>query len=144
MQSYLRGGTLGIDPGSRRIGVAFCDDQTGIAMPLSVIAADEGTHIEQIVGLAKQHNAAEVVVGLPKQMDGAEGLAASNARALAGELQQRLEVPVRLFDERLTTVSAHQTLRRSGVKGRRQRAVVDKVAATILLQAYIDAQQGNS
>lgn len=136
----MRKAVLGIDPGSKRIGVAVCDDETGIAMPLALIAADKHDHVEELAKLARERNVSEVVVGLPKQMNGTEGLQAESARALAEALRRMLEVPVILFDERLTTVSAEAALRSSGKKSRRQRPIVDKAAAVVLLQAYIDRE----
>ncbi len=88
--------------------------------------------------------AVEVVVGLPRTLAGDEGAAAEAARTYAGRLSVRIApVPVRLVDERLTTVDAHRNLRESGVDGRRQRSVIDQAAAVLILQAALDAERNS-
>lgn len=138
-----RGTRLGIDVGAVRIGVAACDPDGLIATPLATVARDVagGTDVVVIAGLVTEHEAVAVVVGLPRTLAGREGPAAETARTFAGALQEALGVPVLLADERLTTVVATRQLRESGRKGRRQRAVVDQVAAVGILQGWLDANR---
>ncbi|MGI8426946.1 MAG: Holliday junction resolvase RuvX [Actinomycetota bacterium] len=131
---------LAIDPGSVRVGVAVSDPTGKIALPVSVITRVGNSHIKQLEKIARERAVDEIVVGLPKTLKGTEGPAADAARSFADELHKRLGLPVHLFDERLTTLDAHAALRSAGVKGERQGSVVDKVAATLLLQAFLDAR----
>lgn len=131
---------LAVDPGSRRIGVAISDPTGKIALPVKVISRVGDSHINELARLAGERSVDEIVVGLPKTLRGQEGSAAEEARSLAQQLAQRLHLPVHVFDERLTTVEAQAALRRGGLKEERQRSLVDKIAATLLLQAYLDAR----
>lgn len=134
---------LGIDVGEARVGVAASDPEGLLAHPVATLRRDhEGeTDLDQIVSTVLERSAVAVVVGLPRSLDGSEGLAAQRARRYAMSLQRRLDVPVRLWDERLTTVDAHRALRSSGVRGREQRGVVDQAAAVLILQAALDARR---
>jgi putative Holliday junction resolvase len=131
---------LAIDPGSRRVGVAVSDPGGTVALPLTVLETSEP--LDQLVQLIQEQSASEVVVGLPISLDGTEGPAASSVRELASELSNRVEVPVRLVDERLTTAAAGKALSELDMSERRRRKVVDKVAATLLLQSYLDSRAG--
>lgn len=126
--------------GSVRIGVAACDADGLLATPVETVRRGRGD-MSRIAALASEYAVIEIVVGLPTSLSGAEGTAAKGARAFAGRLVRRVAVDVRLFDERLTTVSAHAGLRASGVRGRDRKSVVDQAAATILLQAALDAER---
>jgi putative Holliday junction resolvase len=139
-----RGRRLGIDVGAVRVGVAVSDPDGVLATPLVTVPRDAegGSDVRTIAGLVAEHEAVAVVVGLPRTLAGREGPAAESARAFAAALQGALEVPVELSDERLTTVVATRQLRERGVKGRRQRAVVDQAAAVAILQGYLDAARG--
>lgn len=129
---------LGVDVGSVRVGVAASDDRGVLATPLLTVAAD----VEAVAALVAEHAAMEVVIGLPRTLGGAEGPSARSARTYADALAARVApVPVRLLDERFTSVDAHRALRESGVAGRRQRAVVDQVAAVLILQAALDQER---
>ncbi|MFI0412095.1 Holliday junction resolvase RuvX [Actinomadura sp. 3N508] len=138
----MRQGTrLGIDVGSVRIGVARCDPGGILASPLETVKSGKGD-IDRIVALVAEHEAIEVVVGLPTSLSGREGPAAEAARGFAARLAARLPADtVRLHDERLTTVTAESGLRAGGVHGKVRRAVVDQAAATVLLQAALDAER---
>jgi putative Holliday junction resolvase len=138
-----RGRYLGIDVGAVRVGVAICDPDGVLATPLVTVPrdADGGSDLRVIAGLVAEHAAVGVVVGLPRTLAGREGPAAEAARAFADALAGVLEVPVELSDERLTTVVATQQLRERGVKGRKQRAVVDQAAAVAILQGWLDANR---
>lgn len=132
---------LGVDVGSVRIGVASCDPDGLLATPVETVRRGKGD-LARITALAAEYDAIEIVVGLPTSLSGTEGPAAEHARAFAARLVRRAGgVDVRLFDERLTTVSAHAGLRASGVRGRDRKNVVDQAAAAILLQAALDAER---
>jgi putative Holliday junction resolvase len=135
------GRRLGVDVGDARIGVALCDPGGLIATPLVTVPAT-ATSVQQLVALALEHEVVEVVVGLPRSLSGREGPAAEKVRSYAGRLAQALHpVPLRLVDERLTTVTAERVLRERGKKGQRRRAVVDQVAAVEILQSALDGER---
>jgi putative Holliday junction resolvase len=133
---------LGVDMGERRIGLALSDPTGTVAQPLARIVLDEGRDAAMAIAeAARTYGAERVVVGLPRHMNGQEGEGARRARAVAAELARLLGVTVALWDERLTTVAAERALREGGVSGRRRRDKVDKTAAALILQAYLDAQR---
>lgn len=131
---------MGIDPGSKRIGVAVSDIDGKIAMPNSVIDRRANRFIDELSTIAKDNAVSEVVVGLPVNMDGSEGPSARSARLLASDLAKKLDLPVKLLDERLTTVSAQASMKRAGASSREQKGKIDKVAATLILQSYLDSR----
>lgn len=138
MRSGVR---LGIDVGTVRIGVARSDPSGLLATPVETVRRGKGD-LARIAAIAAEHEAVEIVVGLPTSLNGREGPAAAAAREFAARLAARLApLPVRLYDERLTTVTAQQRLRAGGVRGRNQRQVVDQEAAVVLLQAALDAER---
>jgi putative Holliday junction resolvase len=139
---WLRAGVrLAIDAGSARIGVARCDPGGLLATPLTTISRGPGD-LDRIASLVAAEGAIEVIVGLPTGLSGREGTAAVGTRAFAASLSARLApVPVRLLDERLTTVIAHDALRQAGRGSRARRPVVDQVAATLILQGALDAER---
>ncbi|MDN5789903.1 MAG: Holliday junction resolvase RuvX [Micrococcales bacterium] len=137
------GRRLGIDVGKVRVGVAVCDPAGILASPVRTVTRDRAgsADVVEIAALAADSDVVEVVVGLPLHLSGQEGEAARAARSYAARLAARLApIPVRLVDERLTTVTAHRRLRDSGVPGRGQRAVVDQAAAVVILQSALDAE----
>ena len=129
---------LAIDPGTRRVGIAVSDPGGTVALPLTVLETSKP--IEEVIRLIQEHAAAEVVVGLPVSLDGGEGPAAAAAREFASDLSSRIDVPVRLVDERLTTAAAGKAFSEMEISERRRRKIVDKAAATILLQSYLDSR----
>ncbi|GAA0254316.1 Holliday junction resolvase RuvX [Actinomadura nitritigenes] len=132
---------LGVDVGSVRVGVARCDPGGILASPLETVKSGRGD-IDRLVELVAEHEAIEVVVGLPTSLSGREGPAAQSARRFAARLADRLPPEaVRLYDERLTTVTAESGLRAGGVRGQARRKVVDQAAATVLLQAALDGER---
>ena len=132
---------LGVDPGDARIGVARSDSAGVLATPVETVRRGRGD-LSRIAALAAEHLAVEVVVGLPRSLSGGEGPAARKVRDFAGRLARRVApVPVRLVDERLTTVSAEAMLRDRGHRGARRRAVVDQAAAVLILQHALDAER---
>ena len=136
------GRVLGVDLGSRRIGIAVCDSGQRVATPVTAISreADAGAHRRALAALVADHEAVGVVVGLPRSLSGELGPAARAALAETDELRAALGVPVETADERLTTVSAATALRASGHRAREQRRLIDASAAAVLLQAWLDAR----
>ena len=132
---------LGIDPGDARIGVASCDPSGILATPVETVPRGEGD-LDRILALAEDLDAALLYVGLPRSLAGGEGPAAGKVRAFASELATRVAPrPVRLVDERMSTVTAEAVLRERGKKGKKRRAVVDQAAAVVILQGAIDAER---
>ena len=132
---------LAIDLGSARVGVARCDPDGLLASPLATVARGQGGQRVQVAPAA-EHGAMEVIVGLPTGLSGRPGAAAAEARAFAESLAARLApVPVRLVDERFTTVLAHDALRQGGRGSRQRRGQVDKAAAALILQGALDAER---
>ena len=137
------GRRLGVDVGAVRVGVAVCDPEGRLATPVETVPAGE-RDVPRIVELAHEYGAVEIVVGLPRSLSGAEGPAAAKARAFADRLAGKIHpIPVRMVDERLTTVTATRGLRESGVRGRKSRAVVDQAAAVVILQNALDIERGS-
>jgi putative Holliday junction resolvase len=135
-----------VDVGSVRVGVAVSDPEGVLATPVRTLSRDPVGHrdLTALAAIAQETGAMEVVVGLPRTLAGDEGRAAQEARQYALEIAARVSpVPVRLHDERLTTVDAHRSLRDSGVAGRHQRSRVDQAAAVLILQAALDAERAS-
>ncbi|HEV2888746.1 MAG TPA: Holliday junction resolvase RuvX [Frankiaceae bacterium] len=126
-----------MDVGSVRVGVAASDPDGILATPVATLPRAEA--LDGLVALVAEREAVEVVVGHPRHLSGAAGASARDAEAFAESLRERLDVPVTLVDERLTTVTATRTLAERGVRGRAQRAVVDQAAAVAILQSALDA-----
>ncbi|MFP5068340.1 Holliday junction resolvase RuvX [Pseudonocardia nantongensis] len=138
--TWTRGRRLGIDVGAVRVGVAMCDPDGILATPVETVPRDaaNGADVRRIAELVAEHDVVGVVLGLPRNLRGEDGPAAVSAREFAEALRAGLEVPVQLTDERMTTVVATRQLSGRGVKGRRQRAVVDQQAAVAILQGWLD------
>lgn len=134
-----RGPVLGLDPGEARVGVAVSDDERRTAVPLTTLPARTP---EEVVGavadLVVERGATVVVVGHALSLSGEPGPAARRAEDLADALRAALGVPVVLHDERLSTAEAERALRDAGAAGTRRRAAVDRSAATIILQSWLD------
>jgi putative holliday junction resolvase len=132
---------LGVDPGESRIGIARSDPSGFLATPVETVRRGKGD-LARIDRLVRESEAVEVVVGLPRSLSGGEGPAAARVREFAHRLALRVApVPVRLQDERLTTVSAEAMLRGRGKKGAERRAVVDQAAAVLILQHALDTER---
>ena len=132
---------LGIDPGDSRIGVARSDPSGFLATPVETVKRGRGD-LARIAAIVAEEEAIEIVVGLPRSLSGGEGPAAAKSRGFALDLARRVApVPVRLCDERLTTVSAEAMLRDRGRKGAKRRAVVDQAAAVVILQNALDTER---
>lgn len=137
---------LGVDVGSVRVGLAASDPGGILATPIQTLERDLKSGADQaaIAAVVLERDVLEVVVGLPRSLSGGEGPAAAGARTYATALAARISpTPVRLIDERLTTIDAHRQLRDSGLPGRAQRAVVDQAAAVLILQAALDAEKSS-
>jgi putative Holliday junction resolvase len=143
---------LAVDPGAARVGLALSDENARLATPLVTLTGDAAT-AQGIADLARENAAGTIVVGLPRRLDGGEGAEATRARELAAQLAVLSEVPVVLWDERLTSVMAERAMqatgshraprRRQGARVARglvtaRREAVDRAAAAILLQSYLD------
>lgn len=132
---------LAVDPGDARIGVASSDPAGVLATPVETVPRGAGD-LERLAAIVAEYGAVVVYVGLPRSLSGREGPAAAKSREFAALLAERVSpVPVRLYDERLSTVTAEAVLRGQGRKGRRRRAVVDQAAAVVILQAALDTER---
>ncbi len=139
---------LGIDLGSKRIGIATSDRSGTIATPYTVLlrCGSMGGDHRNIAKMVVEEEAEAVIVGLPLNMDGSEGKAAQAARVEAARMATVVGVPVHVHDERLTTVEADRVLMEQKMNAQARRRVVDKVAAAVMLQSWLDTQahQANS
>jgi putative Holliday junction resolvase len=132
---------LGIDVGEARIGVARSDPSGMLATPVETVHRGKGD-LARITAIAEEAEAIEVVVGLPRSLSGGEGPSAARVRDYARRIAEAVSpVPVRLCDERLSTVSAEAVLRGQGKKGQKRRAVVDQAAAVVILQNALDTER---
>ncbi|MBK5216982.1 MAG: Holliday junction resolvase RuvX [Propionibacteriales bacterium] len=135
------GRRLGIDVGDVRIGVAVSDPGGLIATPVETVKAGRGA-MERLAELVAELEIFECVIGLPVSLSGRESHAAAKVRVFAAEFTAMIEpVGVRLFDERMSTMTADSMLREGGKSGQKKRAVIDQVAATVILQTALDAER---
>lgn len=141
MTGFRRGVRLGIDVGTARVGVARCDPDGILATPLETVPRAEGDPIARILALVGEYEPIELVVGLPIALSGRETASTADARSFAEALDAACDLPVRLVDERLSTVSAHAALRQSGRSQKGSRKIVDQVAAVVLLQQALDVEK---
>jgi putative Holliday junction resolvase len=134
---------LGLDLGARRIGVAVSDSEGRVATPIATLERQKQRDADHqaIADLISEWGAEIVAVGLPLSLDGGIGPAAAGVLEEVAELARVLAVPVETVDERFTTVTADQQLKASGVKGRDRTQRIDQVAASVLLQAWLDRQE---
>lgn len=132
---------LALDVGDVRIGVAVSDPLRVIARGLeSITRINAKEDVKAVNDLANQHEVGEIVVGLPKMMDGKIGIQAQKVLDFVELLKAEIEVPIALWDERLTTVSANRVLIEADMSRRKRKKVVDKVAAVLILQWYLDSR----
>lgn len=135
------GRRLGVDVGTVRIGVAVSDPAGILATPVETVRRGKGD-LNRIRELAVEYDVVEIVVGLPKALDGSDGLAAEQVRQFASELADGVApMPLRLVDERMSTVVATRGMRASGVTSRSGRHTVDRAAAVVILQGALDAER---
>ena len=136
---------MSVDLGKARTGLALCDKTEFLASPYKVIFEKSPNKLpEKVVQAALEAKAELIVVGLPKNMDGTEGESAQNARAFAEQLKELTGLPVDMLDERGTTITAHGYLNDTNTRGKKRKAVVDEVAATIILQDYLDKRKSRT
>lgn len=131
---------LGVDAGKARVGVAVCDRDGLLATPVATLSRGDGT-VGELRALVEEYGASEIVVGLPLSLRGGDTPSTEDARALAAQLADAVEVPVRMVDERLSTVSAQRALHQSGRSTKGSRPVIDQVAAVIILQNALDFER---
>ena len=133
---------MSVDLGKARTGLALCDKTEFLASPYKVIFEKSPQKLlQKVADAAKEAKAALIVVGLPKNMDGSEGESAQNARAFAAQLAELNGVETVMQDERGTTITAHSFLNDTNTRGKKRKNVVDEVAATIILQNFLDARK---
>ena len=136
----LIGRIIGLDVGDKRIGVAVSDELGWTAQGREVIGREDGKEWEKLLALVRETDAIEVVVGLPLSHSGQAGVAAEKVQAFIAQWQDKIGVPVKTWDERFSTVAAERVLLEGGMRRRDRRLTVDKVAAAIILQGYLDRQ----
>jgi putative Holliday junction resolvase len=137
-----QGVRLCVDVGTVRIGVARSDATGMLAVPLDAVPAGEAS-VDAVAAVVREWDAIEAYVGLPLHMSGAEGASSQLARDWAVALAERVTVPVRLIDERLSTVQAHRAMRQSGRSTRQSRSLIDSASAVMVLQSVLDAEQSS-
>lgn len=132
-------GLAALDVGDARVGVAVSDDLGVSVRGIGVVRRQGGSHdLVAIARVLAPHGVSRLVIGLPLNMDGSEGRQAARVRAFGDRLAAHLGLPIDFWDERLTTFAAEDQLRSQGVKARRRRALVDQVAAEVILRSYLD------
>lgn len=133
---------LAVDLGKARTGLAICDKMEFLASPLPQISEkDMDVLLEKIASVVTERKVEQIVVGLPKNMDGSEGESAQSARAFAQKLKELTGIDVKMQDERGTTITAHNYLNETNTRGKKRKSVVDSVAATIILQNFLDSRR---
>lgn len=136
---------LGVDLGKARTGMAVCDQAEMLATPLCVIAEhNQEKLVTAIANQAAERKVQAIAVGLPRNMDGSEGESAKNARETGKLLEEKTGLPVYFVDERGTTITAHGYLNETNTRGKKRKAAVDAVAATVILQNYLDFRRNQS
>ena len=131
---------LGLDYGEARIGVAVSDALGILANPLDTICEkDRALQLEKTARVARENGVGKIVVGNPKRMDGSLGHRAEYTEEFARDLSKMLDIPYVMWDERLSSTEAHRILESGGVSGKKRKTKVDKIAAVIILQGYLDA-----
>ena len=132
-----------MDVGSRRIGLAISDPLGITAQGLDTVhRQNKRLDFAQLERVIREHDVAEIVMGLPLRMSGAEGIQAEKMQAFAEEVRRRFKIPVHLWDERLTSAQANRLLRETDMSIKRRGAVVDQMAAVLILQSWMDAKGG--
>ena len=136
---------LGLDIGDVRIGVALSDPTETIASPLSAIKVEgRGQAISEIASLVEEHQVETVVVGMPISLNGQKGRQANKVQKVCDQLSSILRVPVETWDERFSTQSAERFMRETGTRPSKQKEMKDSLAASIILQSYLDGRRQTS
>lgn len=135
---------MAVDYGDARTGLAVCDKTEMLASPVGVIREyNIGKTLQKVADAAKECGAQLIIVGHPLNMNGTAGERAKKCEDFAKNLSELVEVPVRLWDERSTTVTAHQYLNDTDTRGKKRKAVVDAVAATVILESYLNYRKNH-
>lgn len=135
---------MAVDYGDVRTGLAVCDRTEFLASPIGTIEERNAQALAmKVADLAEQYEVGEIVVGLPRNMNGSIGPRAEKCKAFADILRELTGCPVNMWDERSTTVTAHQILNKTNVRGKNRKAVIDTVAATVILEGYLDYRRKN-
>ena len=135
---------MAIDYGDARTGLAICDKTEFLARPLPQINEKNMVKIaDQIVTAAQQNQAEMLVLGLPRNMDGTEGARAQKSRKLAALLEQKCDLPIQLWDERSTTITAAGILSENGTFGKKRKDILDSVSATVILENFLSFRKNN-
>lgn len=133
---------LGLDVGAKKIGLAVSDSSNQIAQPLTVLERENDlAEINKILAIIEENSVDEVVIGIPVSMSGEEGLQAETVRAYISKLKENCSLPVREWDERLTTALVEKVLISGHVSRKKRKKVIDKLAACVILQSYLDSLQ---
>jgi putative Holliday junction resolvase len=145
MMNHEPGRVMALDVGGRRIGVALSDSTRVLASPLTTLRAEPRARaLAEIAMLAERNEVTALVVGLPLTLSGEIGPQAQIVQAFAEELRAALSVPIHMFDERLTSVAAERLMQDMGIKPERRKARIDEVAASIILQDFLDSQRNRA
>jgi putative Holliday junction resolvase len=140
VSAFRRGVRLGVDVGKARVGVARCDPDGMLAVPVETVPRTDAA-VTRVAELASEHSAIELLVGLPLGLGGHETASTQDAKDFAAALGEATGLPVRMIDERLSTVSAHAALRQAGRSQKSSRRIIDQVAAVVLLQQALDVEK---
>lgn len=136
---------MAVDYGAARTGLAICDKTEFLASPIGVIyEKDFDKVIDEAAKAAKENNAEEIVVGLPLNMDGSKGEKAQLCEEFGQKLSEAVGIPVKMWDERQTTMQAAEYLNATNVRGKKRKAVIDQVAATIILESYMQYRKNTA
>jgi len=131
---------MGLDFGTKRIGVAISDPECSMAHPLETVQVrNDGAHMEHLKAIAHEYDISKVVIGLPYNMDGSIGPSGEKVIAWSEQIKNKLGLPVIFWDERLTTSQAHEFLMGLNIKGKKRKHIVDKIAAGIILKDYLES-----
>lgn len=141
MRSGVR---VGIDIGTVRIGVSRCDRDGLLATPVKTVLRGEASPLDALVQIISDLDAIEIIVGLPLSLSGSHTASTEDALSVARELSDVVSAPIRMIDERLTTVSAHSAMRSVGKSQKESRSVIDQVAAVMILQHALDSERLNA
>ena len=129
---------MAVDLGDVRTGLSVCDRTEMLASPVGVIEERNFQNlVMKVFYMSQEYDVKEIIIGLPKNMDGTEGDRAIKCRIFADALSELTEVPVKLWDERRTTITAHNILNETNTRGKKRKEVIDAVAATIILESYL-------
>jgi len=133
--------SLGVDFGSKRIGLAVSDEMGLIALPLEFVAAEPAAEaLRKLAEIVKGRGVEKIVVGMPRNMDGSYGPAAEKTREFIAALEGQVSVPIRTWDERLTSAQANRMLIAAGMRREKRKLKVDQTAAALLLQSFLDSE----